>query len=155
MSERDSTWFRFSIGDSPYAIPLEAVDEVTAVATPRLIPLVSIHLGGIVNVRGEPLAVLDGGVLLRHQSASAYHQILVLRGEAARIGLLVSQLEGVIRGPFTLLEDDPGEDSYVSWATADGEKIGLVEPDGLLDRATELLTGHRSKMGDEKCPNAF
>jgi chemotaxis signal transduction protein len=153
----EAPWLRFEVGESPYAIPLHAVPEVTAGARPRLIPLVPIQLGGIINVRGEPLPVVDGGVLLRNQSANAYRHVLVLENKATRIGVLVGHVTGLERTVSSRpAQEDAGEDGmYVRWVIVGKEKLGLIDPKALLERAKELLTGKRSQSREESCPRAF
>ncbi|MFQ5515109.1 MAG: chemotaxis protein CheW [Myxococcota bacterium] len=157
MSGSSAAWLCLDVGASSYAIPLASVVEVTAAVAPRLIPLVSIHLGGIVNVRGEPLPVLDGGVLLRHQSAGRYGKILVLERKEGRLGVLVSHVSGVMRGlaPRSDPEASDEDEAWVRWTVYGGEKIGIVDPSALYLRATELLTGQWAQMGGKPCPSGL
>ncbi len=55
-----TSWLQFDLGERSYAIPLDAVAEVMWAQQPRLIPLVSPSIGGVLNIRGEPLVVMNG-----------------------------------------------------------------------------------------------
>jgi chemotaxis signal transduction protein len=157
MNEVASPWLRFNIGESDYAIPLHAVVEVMPGTAPRLIPLVPIALAGIVNVRGEPLPVVDGGALLGNPSPDPYRKVLVLQNETARIGVLVGHVASIEKD----LSDRPVQgdceenDLYVRWVIDGREKLGLIDPEALLERAKDLLTAQHPGIGEEPCPSAF
>jgi len=157
MNEMASPWLRFNIGESDYAIPLHAVAEVTAGTAPRLIPLVPITLAGIVNVRGEPLPVVDGGALLGNPSPGPYREVLVLENETARIGILVGHVAGLEKdlSDRPVQGDSEENDSYVHWVIDGREKLGLIDPEALLERAKELLMAQHPWIGGEPCPSAF
>ena len=150
-------WLRFRIGDSACAIPLQAVAEVTSAGSPRLIPLVPLQVGGILNVRGEPLPVVDGGVVLRGQPSDVHRHVLVLEQGGARIGILVGHVSRIVRSVPTSPADDDAEVDcmHVRWVNDGDGRLGLVDPGALFERATELLTEPRQQMGEEPCLSAF
>ena len=150
-------WLRFRIGDSACAIPLQAVVEVTSAGSPRLIPLVPLQVGGILNVRGEPLPVVDGGVVLRGQPSDVHRHVLVLEHGRARIGILVGHVSRIVRSvPVSPADDDAEVDCmHVRWVKDGDGRLGLVDPEVLFERATELLTEPRQQMGEEPCLSAF
>ena len=140
MIEHETPWLRFNLFETRYAIPLSSVAEVTEASIPRMIPLVPLELGGVVNVRGEPLPVVDGGMLLESSSRGPYRQILVLENEGDRIGVLVGQVSGLERGLSTRSVDEADEpDESVRWVIQDRERTGLVDADNIFSRAKELL----------------
>ena len=53
-----TSWLQFDLGERSFAIPLDAVAEVMWAQQPRLIPLVPPNVGGVLNIRGEPLVVM-------------------------------------------------------------------------------------------------
>ena len=150
-------WLRFKIGDSACAIPLHAVAEVTSAGSPRLIPLVPLRVGGILNVRGEPLPVVNGGVVLRDQPSDVHRHVLVLEHGLARIGILVGHVSRIERSMPSTPADDDAETScaHVRWVNDGDERLGLVDPEALFQRATELLTEQRPLMGEEPCQSVF
>ena len=58
-----TSWLQFDLGERSYAIPLDAVAEVMWAQQPRLIPLVPPSVGGVLNIRGEPLVVMNGAAV--------------------------------------------------------------------------------------------
>ena len=157
MTELETPWLRFHMAESRYAIPLNAVAEVTTASAPRIIPQVPIEVGGILNIRGEPLPVVDGGVLLAESPTCAHRQVLVLESGQARVGVLVGYVTDLDRGLGfrPIADEDTSDDSLVRWVRDGQNRIGLVDPEALFDRASKLLTGQRQQAGEEECPSAF
>ncbi len=128
-------WLRFRTGGRSFGLPLDAVAEVTAGGVPRLIPFVPRAVGGILNVRGEPLPVVDAGALLLGQPSGARRHVVALVRQGVRVGLLVDSA------------------SRIEPSSADAEP---VDPDALFQRALQLLTpgGWPGTQGDHSCPTA-
>jgi chemotaxis signal transduction protein len=153
------SWLQFDLGERAYAIPLDAVAEVMPARRPRLIPLVPMEVGGILNLRGEPLVVVDGGPLFGHGSDLRYRHVLLLEQGSLRIGLRVGQVSridrdlAVVRGGE---EDVDQEYPFVRWVKQPDGTLGLVDLFGFLERATALLTQSRAHQGgQEKCQSGF
>ena len=66
-----------------------------AAPRPHLIPRVALELGGVVNVRGEPLPAVDGGALLTGRSALRHRHMLVLERGSLRLGVLVGAVQRI------------------------------------------------------------
>jgi chemotaxis signal transduction protein len=160
-------WLRFKSGNRDYAMPLEIVAEVTAAHTRRLIPFVPLRAGGVINVKGEPLAAADGGVVLRGKpspSGTSRHALVLERGPL-RVGLLVDSVQRVERDldrrASAKREVEDGSlatPEFVHWSSREGQLIGLLDPDGLLSRVADLLTPRpvaAQQRGDEPWPDAF
>jgi chemotaxis signal transduction protein len=162
MSDVRSQWLRFRLGASEYAIALDAVVEVTAARTPRLIPLVKRHIGGILNVGGEPLPAVHGHALVggSDDGGTRARHALVLEDGPVRVGILVDQVSRIERDldkadadeSFDVATDDLPELDFVNWVRHDGQRVGLVDAERLLGLATELLTGVE---GGRECQTAF
>ena len=155
MSE---AWLRFEVGERTYALPLEAVIEVTRAARPRVSPGVRLEVGGVLNVRGEPLPVVDAAVLLREPACESRHALMLQRG-ALRVVLLVGRVARIARElPAPAVQEVDAETplEFVRWLGAADQAVGLVDPNGLLEQATALLTEPRvhHEKGD-LCPSAF
>ncbi len=155
-------WLRFEVGGLAYAIPLDAVTEVTRACQRRLIPGVPLTLGGVVNVRGEPLPVVDAAVLLGGESlpeaAGPQHALLLERG-SLRLALQVRKVWRIEHElPRTVAQSESGDagPAFVHWVGGAADALGLVDPNGLLEHATALLTRTRvHHEGEESCPSAF
>ncbi len=154
----DREWLRFRVADADYAIALDAVSEVTAAREPNFIPLVPLEIGGILNVRGEPLPAVDARALIGAGRGRGARPALVLGKDAIQVGLLVDTVSRIERGlaphkgPFDAQEPDaiPG----VEWIWLDGDWVGLVDADDWLELATQLLTGRGRHRGEERCQSA-
>ena len=144
-------WLRFEIAGQAYAIPLAAVVEVTGAQRLHLIPRIPLEIGGVLNVRGEPLPAVDGGALLTGSRADHHRYVLVLERAGLRIGVLVGQVRRIERELAVTLEE-PGEASaeLVEWVNQDDSALGLVDPEGLIERATLLLTDQRKQLGGQE-----
>ena len=144
-------WLRFEVSGQPYAIPLGAVVEVTGAQRPHLIPRIPLEIGGVLNVRGEPLTVVDGGALLTGSKSDRHRHVLVLERGELRIGVLVGQIRRIEREPAAGPEE-PGArgNGLVEWVNQDDKALGLVDPDGLIERAMLLLTDQRKQPGGQE-----
>ena len=154
-------WLLFQIGASAFAIPLGAVAEICAASRPRLVPQVPLQVGGVLNLRGEPLPVLDGSELLEVEPGARNEHALVLEQDGARIGVLVGQVSRIKRfKPGAPLEepdaDDPSAPRLVRRVHGDRGIVGLVEPAALFERAARLLAPRPVVFGGEgQCSTAF
>ena len=143
-------WLRFEVSGQAYAIPLASVVEVTGPQRPHLIPRIPLEIGGVLNVRGEPLPAVDGGALLTGSPAQHHRHVLVLERRELRIGVLVGQVRRVEREvPVSLAKSGESESSLVEWVNQDDSALGLVDPEGLIERATLLLTVERKQLGGQ------
>jgi chemotaxis signal transduction protein len=134
-------WLRFEVAEQGYAVPLGAVVEVMAAPRAHLIPRVSLELGGMVNVRGEPVAAVDGGSLLTGRPARRHRHMLVLERGSLRLGVLVGGVQRIEGALAVLGNAEPSKSGeLVEWVTEDGRQLGLVDPEGLIERGVLLLT---------------
>jgi chemotaxis signal transduction protein len=141
-------WLCFEISGQDYAIPLASVVEVTAAQRLHLIPRIPLETAGVLNVRGEPLPAVDGGALLTGSRAERHRHVLVLERLALRIGVLVGQVRRIERALASDSEEPAG--ALVHWVDQDGRALGLVDPEGLIERATMLLTDQRKQPGGQE-----
>ncbi len=155
-------WLRFQLGDSGFGIPLDAVGEVTAARQPHLIPLVPLEVGGVLNVRGEPLPVVDGGVLVGGDPGSGRRHAIVLEEGKLRVGVLVDSVSRIERGLEEAVAEELDADDpeavhvdFVHWVRSGGNRVGLVDAEILLKRATDLLSRQVVQRGEDVCLNAF
>jgi len=141
-------WLCFEVSGQAYAIPLASVVEVTGAQRPHLIPRISLEIGGVLNVRGEPLPAVDGGTVLTGSKAQRHRHVLVLERGSLRIGMLVGQVRRIERELPARAEERDG--ALVQWVSQDGSALGLVDPEGLIERATMLLTDQRKQPGGQE-----
>jgi chemotaxis signal transduction protein len=139
-------------------IALDAVAEVARVARPRLIPLVPLEIAGIVNLRGEPVPVIDGGALLQGSPVPPYEHVLLLESKDDRVGMLVDAVSRIERGGSTKRtgeQEEPTAAPFVTRALLEDGEVGVVEVAGLFARARELLGGTGLTRGETGCQSAF
>jgi purine-binding chemotaxis protein CheW len=152
-------WLLFRIGGHALALPLGAVAEVTACAPSRLVPQLALALGGVMNLRGEPLPVVDGARLLGIPFGGEHRHALVLEQGDARLGLLVEQVSRIDSRfrpgpPVQGAEALPGA-PLVEWVHRERAIVGLVDRSALFDRAAALLAGSAPQEGVRECSTAF
>jgi chemotaxis signal transduction protein len=155
-------WLRFRVGDSALGLPLNAVGEVATNQRPSLIPLVPLEVGGVLNLRGEPLPVVDGGALMGSGSSVHRRHAIVLEEGKLRLGVLVDSVSRIERGleeavVEELDSDDPEaiHPDFVRWVRSGGGRVGLIDAEILLKRATDLLSMQVVQKGEDVCLNAF
>ena len=148
----------FQVDEQRYLIELDAVAEIAPAARPRLIPCVPVELAGVVNVRGEPVPVVDGGAVLKGSRVPPYGHVLLLEGRGDRVGMLVTGVSRIERNRPTLPEE-PSEDEteapFVQKAHLRDGEVGVVDVEGLFTRARELLRGASLRRGGTACQSAF
>lgn len=144
-------WLQFEVSGQAYAIPLASVVEVTGAARPHLIPRIPLEIGGVLNVRGEPLPAVDGGTLLTGSRAERHRHVLVLERGTMRIGMLVGRVRRIeLESPVQPESRHEGDFELVQWVKRDDTALGLVDPEGLIERATMLLTDQRKQPGGQE-----
>ena len=147
-------WFRTA--ERLFAIPLIRVAEVRTAPKPRFVPLVPPAVGGILEVRGESLPVVNGGVLFGSSPDPDPRHVLILELGRVRIGALVAETVRI----QSLVErsapsNAPRSPSFVRWLRGEKEPIGLVDSEGMIERATEMLTESVGFQGEDPCPTPF
>jgi chemotaxis signal transduction protein len=115
----------------------------------------------VVNAKGEPLIVVHGGMLVSGSPTRNHTTAVVLDRGVVRLGVLVDSVSRIewgvehVREQVDPPEDPPATPDFVRWVIKDGEMLGLVDPDALIDRAMGLLAARGSHKGEEQWRNAF
>ena len=127
----------FAIGAARYAVELRWVREVVTLGFVTAVPTAPPAVGGVCNLHGTILPVLDVGVLLGQAPGPPPRQgdgALVLESEGMLCGLRVDQVDHVA----SLFETGG------SVVDAAGRPLTLLEPERLLRRALELVNSAAS-----------
>ena len=122
----------FAVGAARYAIELRWVREVVTLGFVTSVPTAPPVVGGVCNLHGTILPVLDVAALLDQAAGPAPRQgdgALVIEGDGVLCGLRVDQVDHVA----SLFEDGG---AVVDSA---GRPLTLLEPQRLLRRAMELV----------------
>ena len=122
----------FAIGAARYAVELRWVREVVTLGFVTAVPTAPPALGGVCNLHGTILPVLDVAALLDLPAGPAARQgdgALVIEAEGILCGLRVDQVDHVA----SLLETGGAV------VDAAGRPLTLLDPQRLIRRALELV----------------
>jgi purine-binding chemotaxis protein CheW len=128
-----------TIGGAHYAVELRWVREVVSLGFVTVVPTAPAAVGGVCNLHGTILPVLDVGVLLGGSAGYPARQgdgALVVEAEGVVCALRVDQVDHVAS-----LYETGGEVS-----DAAGQPLMLLEPARLIRRALELVTGEPERV---------
>ena len=96
--EKFHRWLRFQMGGQSYAVELLKVQEVQRV--PDILPVrgAAAHVMGVMNLRGQIIAVIDLGACigLSREPLTEASRVIVLETEEETVGLLVSAVAEVM-----------------------------------------------------------
>jgi hypothetical protein len=149
----------FRVAGRSFGVPVAAVSEVTLGGVPRLVPLVPLAVGGILNVRGEPLLAVDAGALLLDRPAGARRHAIVFGDDSIRVGMLVDLAARMEPAPGPAApHESSGETAVpVRYCECAEGRVGLVLPEDLLLRARMLFARAPQGRGEggESCPTPF
>jgi len=104
-----------------------------------------------VNMRGEPLPAVDGGALLTGRPALRHRHMLVLERGSLRLGVLTGGVQRIERELSLFAGREvvrSGE--LVEWVNEEDRALGLVDPEGLIERGILLLTELRGRSGGQE-----
>ena len=118
----------FSVGASTFAVPLLEVREVIAYQQPTPVPEAGPVLRGIINLRGDVIAVLDLRAQLRlgGEAGREGRSILIVDFHGRRVGVVVDHVESVMS---TTMEDYgacPDGPVSVTCVVKHGDRLILV-----------------------------
>ncbi len=124
----------FSLGAARYAVEIRWVREVVSLGFVTAVPTAPPSLGGVVNLHGVILPVLDVSALLGQPPGPPARQgdgALVVEAEGVTCALRVDQVDHVAS-----LHEDAG-----AVVDASGRPLTLLDPINLVRRALELVGG--------------
>jgi purine-binding chemotaxis protein CheW len=122
----------FAIGAARFAVELRWVREVVTLGFVTAVPTAPPALGGVCNLHGTILPVLDVAALLDQPAGPAARQgdgAIVLEAEGVLCGLRVDQVDHVAS-----LSESGG-----AVTDASGRPLTLLDPQKLIRRAQELV----------------
>jgi chemotaxis signal transduction protein len=128
-----------TIGGARYAVELRWVREVVSLGFVTNVPTAPAALGGVCNLHGAILPVLDVGVLLAGVAARPARQgdsALVVEVDAVVCALRVDQVDHVASLP----------ESRGEVMDAAGRPLVLLDPGRLIRRALELVTADAERV---------
>jgi len=136
----------FAVGASRYAVELRWVREVITLGFVTTVPTAPPSLGGLCNLHGSILPVLDLAVLLDQPPGPVARQgdgALVLEAEGTICALRVDQVDHVASLPVTAGTSDAPDGMVTDGA---GRQLPLLEPAHLVRRAIDALAVPRGAV---------
>jgi purine-binding chemotaxis protein CheW len=132
--------FVFRLGERWFALPPEQVASVSQDDLPRtLVPLAPSYVQGVVNYRGQALAVIDPSSFLDLRERDQGSRLLVVRAGELEAAFPSPEVRGVLSCPRD--EVRPAEDSMRYARGVIDLEVGvtqLLDLGGLLETAAEL-----------------
>jgi purine-binding chemotaxis protein CheW len=122
----------FLLESEQYGIPLAALRSIQPARGLTPVPRTPPRIAGVLNVRGEIVAVVDLAVVLGLRTASMpeHPQVVLVDGPDGQVGLLVDEILGVRSIPMTDIEP-----SLTGMSTSLGigdRSVGLLNLEYLL-----------------------
>lgn len=140
----------FAVGGARYALELRWVREVVSLGFVTGVPTAPAALGGVCNLHGAILPVLDVGALLDLPAGPAARQgdgALVIETDGVVCALRVDQVDHVASlhetddgAPEAGPDDTSSRPSSRVLVDAGGRPLMLLDPAALVRRAQELIT---------------
>jgi purine-binding chemotaxis protein CheW len=142
----------FHLGGQDCAFPLDAVREIAPMATLSSPPGLPSGLAGFLNLRGTaiPVVRLDRLFGLPELSPGLHTPMIILRGGAAPIGVLVESVRAIVPVPPGQLLDLSADRTFRGCATAalrlNGDLIHILSPAAILDANEDRLLADYGAM---------
>ncbi len=92
-----TSYLLFALGDTPYGLAAEAVQEIFLLPALTSVPEVGPEVVGVLNLRGQLLPVLNLRLLLGHpkQPNSLGQAVVLVQHQGQRVGLVVDHIQNV------------------------------------------------------------
>ena len=140
-----------------YAVPIEQVKEIKIVEAITKIPKSKSHVKGVMNLRGKIIPIIDVnkkiGLSDSNTSDNAKQRILVADVNDTLTGLLVDEVNEVLRIPIKDIEDSPQgaiEENYIKGiAKVDEKLIVLLDVSKFLNDSKESIKDETSILNSE------
>ena len=122
----DSKYLLFNGDLTRFALPITSVLEILRPLPIESMPNAPAFVAGVMIVRGQPIPVIELGLLMRNHPLETIKRLIVIQlAEHRRAGLLVSDVFGLRDGAELALDSTP--------ALASGFEAGVIQSLGQLD----------------------
>jgi purine-binding chemotaxis protein CheW len=132
----DNRYMEFRLGEQFFAIPLLTVKEVIPKPEITPIPNMPSHFEGMINLRGQVLAVFDvrkklGSRVQSNQSTKDFSVVIIVEDLGVRLGMTVDEVTRVLDvkqediGPAPVKDEDPAS-KFVSAVIRNEQGMTLV-----------------------------
>lgn len=120
----------FTLGEKYYAVDSGQVEEISKMMDSTMVPNAPEHIKGLVNLRGNVVALVNLQVLLRLKEKECYNNIVIMNRESEKIGILVTEVKEVLKI----------DDGYIEKLSGDGKNgvSGVIQLGGNLVNYIDL-----------------
>jgi chemotaxis signal transduction protein len=144
VSEGQNRLLTFEIGSSLFALPIEGVHEVAAMAELACIPTLPREVAGVINYRGDALPVVRRERLLDPGAGAleAPQHVLVISDRPSSppcLGLEVDRVLGFVDGQPAANFAQRGAEPVVERRPFDGRLLQVVDAPRLVARARKVI----------------
>ena len=87
----------FTLGEKHYAVNSDQVEEISKMMDSTVVPNAPKHIRGLINLRGNVVALVNLSELLRLKEKECYNNIVIMNKEDEKIGILVTEVKEVLK----------------------------------------------------------
>ena len=87
----------FTLGEKHYAVNSDQVEEISKMMDSTMVPNAPKHIRGLINLRGNVVALVNLSELLRLKEKECYNNIVIMNKEDEKIGILVTEVKEVLK----------------------------------------------------------
>jgi purine-binding chemotaxis protein CheW len=129
---------RVRVGGEAYAIPVSDVLEIADLGDIAPVPGASASILGVLNLRGQVLAVVDLARVLGLVRGAAAQRVVVAESDGRRAGLAVDAVDDV--GELTEAEEAAESPHLRGTVMSGSELVGVVEVASVFDSIEPAAT---------------
>ncbi len=119
----------FQLGREEYAVEVSQVREILNVVDVTRMPNAPAYMKGVINLRGQILAVIDLAERLNIPAEEGDRRIIVVEVGESRVGMIVDYVSEVLRVPASSVEAGP--------VFSEGPEGGMIK--GVIKLQNRLL----------------
>lgn len=120
----------FTLGERYYAVNSDQVEEISKMIDSTLVPKAQKHIEGLINLRGNVVALVNLSKLLLLEDKECYNNIVIINRQDEKLGILVTEVKEVLK----IREE---EIEKVSTETKSGV-VGIIQLDNQLVNYIDL-----------------
>ena len=120
----------FTLGERYYAVNSDQVEEISKMIDSTLVPKAEKHIEGLINLRGNVVALVNLSKLLLLEDKECYNNIVIIHRQDEKLGILVTEVKEVLK----IREEDIEK---VSTETKSGV-VGIIQLENQLVNYIDL-----------------
>ncbi len=124
-------------------VPLTKVIEITKIKEIVPVPFSKSYVKGVINIRGEILAIVSLKEKLRLSETRESQRIVILETKFGKVGIIVDEIYGVIKVKENELEPNPMVGKYSEYvknvAQVEDKILIVIDIDKIFDEEESRL----------------